>query len=370
MIIKKFPVLLYYLISAIVFTGLVYSLYIRTTVKAPIEEIDKARTSIAAAKAQLAGKYAGESLKEAEIYFKQTMEEWKLQNSIFFIFRDYSRTSELASNSNNRAMIALDEANKSRNKLKYNAEIRLQNLVQKILYFEKYYKKLVLNPATTNLFSSGKTKFAEAQIEFRSQEYIKALKHILKAEESITKAEKQAHLKLAAFYRNYPLWEKDLQFAYQLSNKGQTVFLIDKMDASLTILKSGKEFKTFPVEFGNNWMGDKLMAGDKATPEGIYKIQNLKGLNRTKYYKALLLDYPNIEDRKRFNQQVNSGKISKKAYIGGLIEIHGEGGKGIHWTDGCIALGNKEMDVVFSHSSLNTPVVIVGARQTLEDYLN
>lgn len=67
---------------------------------------------------------------------------------------------------------------------------------------------------------------------------------------------------------------------------------------------------------------------------------------------------------------VKSGEISRKTGIGSLIEIHGDGGKGVHWTDGCVALENKEMDVVFSQSNVNTPVIIVGSRLSLEDYLN
>ena len=146
--------------------------------------------------------------------------------------------------------------------------------------------------------------------------------------------------------------------------------MIDKLEASLIVLKSGKEHRTIPVEFGDNWMSDKIMAGDMATPEGIYKVQAKKGLTKTRFYKALLLDYPNNDDRKKYQQMVHSGKIPKNKSIGGLIEIHGEGGKGIHWTEGCVALDNNAMDYVFNQSNINTPVIIVGARQSLEEYLN
>jgi tetratricopeptide (TPR) repeat protein len=360
--------LLLFLAFMLVASG--YSMFIYASVKPPVDDIGKARTALAEAKAQLAGKYAGESLKEAEQYFDQAMEEWQKQNSIFFVFRNYTFTTDLALKSYSRAVAALDEAGKSKSKLRYNAENRLNSLNQKISYFEKYYKNLALKPHTIKLFNAGKTKYFEANIEFKAEEYINALKLILKAEEHISQAEKQAHLRLAEFYHDYPIWEKNVKTAYQLSKKGQTVILIDKLDASLTILKSGKEYKTIPVEFGANWMGDKMMAGDKATPEGIYKVQVKKDRSRTIYYKALLLDYPNREDEKRYNHLVRSGKISKSTGIGNLIEIHGDGGKGIHWTDGCIALDNKEMDLVFSQSSVNTPVIIVGARQTLEEYLD
>ena len=158
--------------------------------------------------------------------------------------------------------------------------------------------------------------------------------------------------------------------AYNMSKKGLTVILVDKMGASLTILRAGKEYKTFEAEFGNNWMGDKSMFGDKATPEGVYKVKAKKRGVATKYYKALLLNYPNNDDRKRFDQMVSSGRIAKNARIGGLIEVHGEGGRGIHWTDGCIALVNSDMDTVYNLCSVDTPVIIVGSRAPLEEYLN
>lgn len=363
-----FLILILFVGLAVIASG--YSLFYYATVKPPLEEIEMARTALAAANGKMAGKYAGELMTEAEENFKQSIEEWKKQNNRFFIFRDYTRTAQLALNSYDRSLVAVNEAGKSKNKLKYSAEVRLHKLEQKISYFEEHYETLALNPAIYKLFVSGKTKFSEAKIEYNAQEYLNAAKHLLKAEEAINKAEKQAHLKLAEFYRKYPEWEKNMQMAYRLSSKGQTVILIDKLDASLTILKAGKEYKMFRVEFGGNWMADKIMSGDKATPEGIYKVQVKKGRSNTKYHKALLIDYPNMEDRSRFNKLVQSGRIPKNNGIGGLIEIHGEGGKGINWTDGCIAIENDEMDIVFNQCNVNTPVIIVGARQTFEEYLN
>jgi hypothetical protein len=367
---RKTLILLSYLLFSAIIISFGYAMFVYVTTKPPIDDIQKARSTLAVAKGKLAGKYAGESLKVAEKLFEQTLEEWNSQNNTFFVFRNYSLTSELAFKSYLQSANAIDEAGISKNKLRYNAEIKLNKLGHKINNFEKYYKNLALKPATLKLFNSGKTKYLEAKIEFSSEEYINALRLIMKAEETISQAEKQAHFRLLEFYHDYPLWENNVKTAYNLSKKGQTVFLIDKLDASLIILKSGKEYRTISVEFGANWMGDKMMAGDKSTPEGIYSVKSKKDRSRTKYYKALLLDYPNMEDQKRYNELVNSGKISKNSDIGGLIEIHGEGGKGIHWTDGCIALVNEDMDLVFREGSVNTPVIIVGARKTLDVYLD
>ncbi len=60
----------------------------------------------------------------------------------------------------------------------------------------------------------------------------------------------------------------------------------------------------------------------------MYKIIEKKQNGQTKYYKALLLNYPNEDDKKRFLANKKNGIISKDAKIGNLIEIHGNGGKG------------------------------------------
>ena len=58
------------------------------------------------------------------------------------------------------------------------------------------------------------------------------------------------------------------------------------------------------------------------------------------------------------------------AKIGGLIEIHGNGGKGIDWTEGCVALTDREMDTVFKIVRVGTPVTIIGSMVDLKDLLD
>ena len=87
---------------------------------------------------------------------------------------------------------------------------------------------------------------------------------------------------------------------------------------------------------------------------------------KTKYYKAFLLDYPNDEDTARFKAEIAKGSLPASAKIGGLIEIHGNGGKGIDWTEGCVALTDREMDLVYKIVKVGTPVTIVGSMVDLK----
>jgi murein L,D-transpeptidase YafK len=108
--------------------------------------------------------------------------------------------------------------------------------------------------------------------------------------------------------------------------------------------------------------------GDKATPEGMYKIVNK--YTGTKYNNALLLDYPNEEDVIRFNREKSKGLIPRNTKIGNGIEIHGSGGKGVDWTEGCIALEDDEMAIVFRLASVGTPVTIVGSLRSFNEILS
>lgn len=142
--------------------------------------------------------------------------------------------------------------------------------------------------------------------------------------------------------------------------RGGEALVVDKSEQVAALFVQGKPARMFPVELGYNGLSQKLRAGDGATPEGIYRVTRRKGRGDTRYYRALLLDYPNAEDRIRFRHARARGEIERSASIGGLIEIHGEGGRGRNWTDGCIALTNSDMDYLFERLGPGSPVVIVG----------
>ncbi|PIP70350.1 MAG: hypothetical protein COZ31_09250 [Nitrospirae bacterium CG_4_10_14_3_um_filter_44_29] len=78
----------------------------------------------------------------------------------------------------------------------------------------------------------------------------------------------------------------------------------------------------------------------------------------SRYHKALLINYPNEEDRKIFNDAKRKGLIPSRAGIGGLIEIHGGGKDGM--TYGCVAMENKHIEELYNIIKAGTPVTIVG----------
>ena len=144
----------------------------------------------------------------------------------------------------------------------------------------------------------------------------------------------------------------------RLSRSSQEpVIVVDKSAHSLYVLQGGKIRHTYPCDLGYNAAYQKYRSGDGATPEGMYRVKEVK--YRSKYYRALVLNYPNEQDRVRFRENLRNGTLASNARIGGLIEIHGHGGQGRDWTDGCVAVADDHMDALLKMVSEGTPVTIV-----------
>jgi hypothetical protein len=143
--------------------------------------------------------------------------------------------------------------------------------------------------------------------------------------------------------------------------EGRAAVLVVKDAHLLTLFVRGEPVKTYTVELGFNWIADKFQEGDGSTPEGRYRVVSRMDHLASDFYKALLIDYPNAEDRAEFSRARRRGDIPASARIGGLIEIHGGGGRQRDWTDGCVALTNPEIGDLFRRVTVGTPVTIVGS---------
>ncbi len=151
-----------------------------------------------------------------------------------------------------------------------------------------------------------------------------------------------------------------------LAEAGAAV-VVDKLDRRCYLLRNGRVAAVFPAELGRNGLADKLYAGDGATPEGRYRIVEKKDRGATRYYRALMLDYPNAADLREFRAARRRGLVPAGRGVGGLIEVHGHGGRSSNWTSGCVALRNEHMDRLFEAVAVGTPVTIVGAARLPEE---
>ncbi len=120
---------------------------------------------------------------------------------------------------------------------------------------------------------------------------------------------------------------------------------------------------TYPVVFGSKDMGDKMMAGDRKTPEGTYHITSKRP--HPKWDDFLALDYPTQEDYEKFNERKAEGLIPQNAKIGGAIGIHGTWphedfaiDQYQNWTMGCVSTKNEYIEELFAKVPVGTKVII------------
>lgn len=140
-----------------------------------------------------------------------------------------------------------------------------------------------------------------------------------------------------------------------------SAIVVSKADRVLILYKNGQKVLSYPVRLGFNGIREKRYQGDGATPEGRYRISGKRGQGQTQFYRALLLDYPNEEDRRRYQSARKTGLIPASKGIGGQIEIHGVENELMAQTLGCVMLENAQMVYLYDRVEKGTPVTIVGA---------
>ena len=140
--------------------------------------------------------------------------------------------------------------------------------------------------------------------------------------------------------------------------------IINKSKYELQVFDDEGWYATYPVVFGSTDLSDKMVAGDKRTPEGKFKVI-LKKIH-PKWAFELLLDYPNQESVRKFTERMNKGIIPKNAKMGNGIAIHATRPSEEwtvdyfqNWTDGCVSLKYTEAKDLYSYIPVGTPVTIV-----------
>lgn len=158
-------------------------------------------------------------------------------------------------------------------------------------------------------------------------------------------------------------WRATVRRAVDWSKRHQeAVVVVVKAEHRLTLYKNGRAVLSYrPVRLGFNGVQEKRYEDDGATPEGDYRIVRKRDRGQTEFYLALLLDYPNADDQRRFRAARKAGAVPAGARIGGNIEIHGEANRQLSETLGCVMLSNRQMDALFREVEVGTPVTIVGA---------
>ncbi len=134
--------------------------------------------------------------------------------------------------------------------------------------------------------------------------------------------------------------------------------VILKKEHQMLLLSGDRVIRSYRVALGRGGLAPKQRRGDGRTPEGIYTIDSRNPAST--YYRALHISYPARSDSERAR--------SLGLNPGGDIEIHGVGRnydwitpdqhRMSDWTEGCIAVTNREIDEIWQLVPDGTPVEV------------
>ncbi len=154
--------------------------------------------------------------------------------------------------------------------------------------------------------------------------------------------------------------------------------LIDEASSTLHVYRGKREIERFhPISVGRRGVSRTRQRGDMQTPAGEYRIN---WINRDSHFNIFLgLDYPNLDNAREarrsgllseseFNRYLDfyrrHGEPPQDTVLGGDIGIHGLGKSdpAVHerfnWTQGCVAVNNRQIERLADLVQLGTTVII------------
>ncbi|MFN3937582.1 MAG: murein L,D-transpeptidase family protein [Gemmobacter sp.] len=129
---------------------------------------------------------------------------------------------------------------------------------------------------------------------------------------------------------------------------------VHKAARKMYLLHHGEVLRSFDIALGGNPVGHKVHEGDQRTPEGAYLIDRRNP--NSNFHLSIGISYPNERDV----------EVARALGLspGGDIFIHGRAGKhrrngrGRDWTDGCIAVTDREMEDIYAMVRDGTVIMI------------
>jgi murein L,D-transpeptidase YafK len=144
-------------------------------------------------------------------------------------------------------------------------------------------------------------------------------------------------------------------FARDLGPVDRVVVL--KSERRLLLYSGDERVASYRVALGADPTGHKTFRGDSRTPEGLYTLDYRN--EDSQFHRSIHISYPNEADL--------AEAVAADVPPGGNIMIHGlPNGKGWlgplynlrDWTDGCIAVSNRQMEEIWRAVPDGTPIEI------------
>lgn len=324
---------------------------------------ETAEASLRRARDAGAPAWADADLAEAVRACREASFEDRRQQLRPFVVRDYADARERYRGCAAAALEATAAAELARRSASDAARIDIDDVSATLAQADALVGRLRLGRSEVAALQGARLRLAEAEALWDQQSFELARVRAKRAQDELGRALQGVGRLTRRFADDGQLarWRRQIRETINWSARHRAPAIVVYKDRNqLVLYERGRAVVTYPVDLGANNLSEKVRAGDAATPEGRYRIVEKKGRGESRYHKALLLDYPNDDDRKRFAELRRAGRVPAGASPGGLIEIHGEGGRGADWTRGCVALANRHMDEVFGRVGHGTPVTIVG----------
>ncbi|MEZ4650225.1 MAG: L,D-transpeptidase [Candidatus Eisenbacteria bacterium] len=329
----------------------------------PALAFEHATSSIDEAKQLGAEEWASQKFTTADSLLQSAAVELVRQKTRLAPLRNFELAGVLLRAARDSAASAADVTRRTKAAVESESHLALDELTQVLLEAEAVRDAHVLDPAARRKLQAARVQAVEAHLRQEEGDFIGARDLAQGATVQALEVLDTAASRTARFVDENELQRWQTWFEETLAESRErkcTAIVVNKERNELVLYDSGREVRRYPAEMGRRALERKLFEGDGATPEGRYRVVKKKQGPDTIYHRALLIDYPTQTDLARLAEAKKRKHVRADARPGGSIEIHGEGGKGWDWTRGCVAMTNRDIDDLWAHVDVNTPVTIVG----------
>lgn len=159
---------------------------------------------------------------------------------------------------------------------------------------------------------------------------------------------------------------------------GELWVLVDDQAATLSVYRGDTEIERFfPVSLGRGGAKRERLRGDNVTPLGEFRVNRFN--HDSRWHIFIGIDYPTPKHARMalvsgvFTEQdyaayhayyQRHGHPPQNTVLGGAIGIHGIGHgspdvhRRFHWTEGCVAVSNEQIERLAELVGIGTRIVI------------
>ena len=254
--------------------------------------------------------YAPAEYNRYRISFRQAKEDLIKEKSSFLLFQDYQIVQSKFSDVLKAGYVLQEQILEQKNKKRESISNQLSSLKNRIGTLKGLTEIINEGRLARKDLIKAELLLSEATSRYNNNDYV-AAENKIKDLSGFIKAAEDTIIPIFNRYADRSHINKWQQMADETiaesKSRGIPVIIVNKSKRLLLLYKNGVPFRTYNVALGRNGSLDKLHAGDNSTPEGKYRIINK--ISASRYHKALLINYPNEEDRRNFIRAKKNGLI-------------------------------------------------------------